>query len=75
MKRPFCTLCAAAVLAVLTLTGAAIAAQFGKDEMKRMSVFVSNFTEQELYDFDMEQESDGMLWLGRPDAEIGRAHV
>ena len=68
MKRPFCTLCAAAVLAVLTLTGAAIAAQFGKDEMKRMSVFVSNFTEQELYDFDMEQESDGMLWLGGPDA-------
>ena len=68
MKRPFCTLCAAAVLAVLTLTGAAIAAQFGKDEMKRMSVFVSNFTEQGLYDFDVELESDGMLWLGGLDA-------
>ena len=68
MKRPFCTLCAAAVLAALTLTGTAIAAQFGKDEMKRMSIFISNFTEQGLYDFDVERESDGMLWLGGPDA-------
>jgi len=68
MKRPFCTLCAAAVLAALTLTGTAIAAQFGKDEMKRMSIFISNFTEQGLYDFDVERESDGMLWLGGADA-------
>ena len=68
MKKPICALCAAAVLVVLTLTGAAIAAQFGKDEMKRMSVFVSNFTEQGLYDFDVELESDGMLWLGGLDA-------
>ena len=68
MKKAICVLCAGAVLAVLTLAGAAIAAQFGKDEMKRMSVFVSNFTEQGLYDFDVERESDGMLWLGGPDA-------
>ena len=68
MKKPICVLCAGAVLAVLTLAGTAIAAQFGKDEMKRMSVFVSNFTEQGLYDFDVERESDGMLWLGGPDA-------
>ena len=60
MKKAICVLCAGAVLAVLTLAGAAIAAQFGKDEMKRMSVFVSNFTEQGLYDFDVERESDGM---------------
>ena len=45
MKRAICVFCAGAVLALLTLAGAAIAAQFGKDEMKRMNVFVSNFME------------------------------
>ena len=65
MKKFFCVLCA---IVVLTLTGAAVAAQFGKDEMKRMSIFVSNFTEQGLYDLDVERESDGMFWLGGFDA-------
>ena len=38
MKKAICVLCAGAVLAVLTLAGAAIAAQFGKDEIGRAHV-------------------------------------
>ncbi len=48
MKKLICT----ALLAFLILTGAAFAAS--KEEMKRMSVFVSNFTETGFFNFDLE---------------------
>lgn len=68
MKRSFGVFCVAAVLALLTLAGAAAAAPFGKEEMKRMSVFLSNFTELGFYDFDVKEKSDEALYLGGPDS-------
>jgi hypothetical protein len=69
MRRSFGVFCAAVVLAVLILAGAgaAAAAPFGKEEMKRMSVFLSNFTELGFYDFDVKEESDEALCLAAPD--------
>ena len=38
------------------------------DEVKRMGIFLSNFTELGMYEFDLEDESDdGILHLGNPD--------
>lgn len=59
--------CAAAVLAGLMAAGAE-AAPFGKEDLKRMSVFISNFTELGFYDLDVKNESDEALFLGGPDA-------
>lgn len=70
MKKTFRTLglfCAAAVLAGLMAAGAE-AAPFGKEDLKRMSVFISNFTELGFYDLDVKNESDEALYLGGPDA-------
>ena len=70
MKKTFRTLglfCAAAVLAGLMAAGAE-ATPFGKEDLKRMSVFISNFTELGFYDLDVKNESDEALYLGGPDA-------
>ena len=38
------------------------------DELKRMSIFISNFTEQNMYDFDMDEDGDnGFMHLGDPE--------
>ena len=66
MKRY--VLAALCALAAFCLILPAEAALFGKEEMKRMSVFISNFTELGFYDLDVENESDGALYLGGPDA-------
>ena len=70
MKMRRCVWAAFCALAVfcLVLPGAAAAAPFGKDEMKRMSVFLGNFTELGYYELDLEEEGDGTLHLGGPDA-------
>ena len=70
MKKTFRTLglfCAAAVLAGLVAAGAE-AAPLGKEDLKRMSVCISNFTELGFYDLDVKNESDEALYLGGPDA-------
>ncbi len=38
------------------------------NELKRMSIFISNFTEQNMYNFDMSDDGDnGLMHLGDPD--------
>ena len=53
-----------AALLALTLACGASAAQFGKDEMRRMSVFISNFTEVGLYDFDLDDAAPDLIRFG-----------
>ena len=53
-----------AALLALTLACGASAAQFGKDEMRRMSVFISNFTEVGLYDFDLDLDVSDLIRFG-----------
>jgi hypothetical protein len=67
-----------AVLAVLTFAGSAFAGfAFAAEtkmkpsaaELKRMSTFLSNFTELDFMDFDIEADgSDELLHMGAPDA-------
>ena len=53
---------------LLALCAASFGASKQNDELKRMSTFISNFTEQQMYDFDMEKDGDnGLIHLGDPD--------
>ncbi len=56
-----CALCA------LMFSGAAFGA--GRQEMKRLGVFISNFTEAGLFNFDIRAENsdDGLLHMGMPE--------
>ena len=63
MKRKIFT---ALILVVVALFSMGAAKQ--SDEVKRMGIFISNFTEQGLYNFDIEEDGDeNMLHLGNPD--------
>ena len=66
MKRKFLAL--ALILAVIfSISGAAFAASKKNDEKKRMGIFISNFTELGMYEFDIEEEGpDEILHLGDP---------
>ena len=45
-----------------------VGASKNDDEIKRMGIFVSNFTELSMYDFDLEEDGDeSMLHLGSPE--------
>ena len=57
-------------LAVLVLlaTLLSLGASKQSDELKRMSIFISNFTEQNMYDFDMDEDGDNdFMHLGDPE--------
>ena len=55
-------------LAILLLVMLTVGAGRKSDELKRMSVFISNFTEQHMYDFDMEEEGDDdLVHFGDPE--------
>ncbi len=63
MKRKVFT---ALLLVVIALFSMGAAKQ--SDEVKRMGIFISNFTEQGLYNFDLEEDGDeNILHLGNPD--------
>lgn len=54
-------------LFVLTLFVGVSSASPSRDELKRMGIFISNFTEQGFYNFDIDEEGDeDMLHLGDP---------
>ena len=70
MKRKFLAL--ALILAVIfSISGAAFAASKKNDEKKRMGIFISNFTELGMYEFDIEEEGPNFTF-GRP-LQHGRA--
>ena len=53
------------LIPALSLTAAG--AEKKSDELKRMGIFISNFTEQGFYNFDIEEDGDeDMLHLGDP---------
>ena len=57
-------------LAVLLVFAALLSLGASKQssELKRMSIFVSNFTEQRMYDFDMDEDGDNdLMHLGDPE--------
>ena len=56
-----------ALVLVLALSGAALAAVSQK-ELDRMGIFISNFTEVGMFDFDLEEDGDDTaMHLGAPD--------
>ena len=65
MKKLFSRISIA--LFVLTLFVGVSSASPSRDELKRMGIFISNFTEQGFYNFDIDEEGDeDMLHLGDP---------
>lgn len=53
---------------LMALCVVSLGASKQSDELKRMSVFISNFTEQKMYDFDMEKDGDNdLMHLGDPE--------
>lgn len=64
MKQRLKASAALAVLLVLALAFGASAASFGKDEMRRMGVFISNFTEVGLYNFDLDLDAAELIRFG-----------
>lgn len=65
MKKLFSRISIA--LFVLTLFAGVLSASPSRDELKRMGIFISNFTEQGFYNFDIDEEGDeDMLHLGDP---------
>lgn len=86
MPSVWAVLCALAAFC-LVLPCAVEAAPFGKKDLKRMSVFISNFTElgfydldvtnesgEALYDLDVKNGSDWVLSLGGPDSAPDLIH-
>ncbi|MBQ3693659.1 MAG: hypothetical protein II884_02665 [Synergistaceae bacterium] len=54
-------------LFVIMLFASVSSAAPSRDELKRMGIFISNFTEQGFYNFDIDEEGDeDMLHLGDP---------
>ena len=55
-------------LFVLILFASVSSAATSRDELKRMGIFISNFTEQGLYNFDIEEygDDDEVIHLGDP---------
>ena len=54
-------------LFVIMLFACVSSAAPSRDELKRMGIFISNFTEQGFYNFDIDEEGDeDMLHLGDP---------
>ena len=58
-----------ALILVMLLVSFSFAAEKPGGEIKRMSIFISNFTEVGLYDFDVydDSEDDSVLHLGAPE--------
>ena len=55
-------------LILLSLVMFTMGAGSKTDEMKRMGIYISNFTEQRMYDFDMEEDGDDdLVHLGDPE--------
>ena len=55
------------LILILALSFTASGAEKKSDELKRMGIFISNFTEQGFYNFDIDEEGDeDMLHLGDP---------
>lgn len=70
MKRKFFIAAILVTIAIFSLASASssIAASRDDDELHRMGIFISNFTEQGLYNFDLEEDGDdSILHLGNPD--------
>ena len=56
-------------IAILSLVILTMGASRQSDEIKRMGIFISNFTEAGLYDFDLEEYGDdSLVHLGDPSA-------
>ena len=70
MKRKIFIAAILVTIAIFSLASASssIAASRDDDELHRMGIFISNFTEQGLYTFDLEEDGDdSILHLGNPD--------
>ena len=63
MKRKILPVLLLVIIALFTM-----GASKQSDEIHRMGIFISNFTEQGLYNFDLEEDGDdSILHLGNPD--------
>ncbi len=56
MSKKFCVLACVVLCVALSVAGAAFGAD--KAELKKMSIFISNFTEVRLFNFDLEDDDD-----------------
>ena len=68
MKRKFFIAALLVTIALFSLASSSFAASKDDDEFHRMGIFISNFTEQGFYNFDLEEDGDdSILHLGNPD--------